>query len=202
MRLSRPFYARPARVVAQELLGKRVVHQVGGQRVSGIIVETEAYCDSVEPDLACHGSRNKGRPTKRTAVMFAEAGHIYMYLNYGVHWLFNVVTGRTGEANAVLVRAVEPSEGAAFMGERRAPQPRGNWTNGPGKWTNAFALDGSFNDVDLCATDSPVWIEQTSKKPLIASGPRVGLGKTPEPWYSIEWRYWVQENPFVSKYRP
>ena len=201
-RLPRSFYSKNARTVAQALLGKRLVHCVDGQRVSGIIVETEAYCDSVEPDLACHGTRNGGKPTERTAVMFGPPGHVYMYLNYGLHWLFNISTGETGEANAVLIRALEPDEGEPFMQSRRGKQGRPNWTNGPGKWTKAFAIDGSHYNLDLCAPNTPIWIEKTAANPQISSGPRVGLGKTPEPWYSIEWRYWVKDNPFVSKYRP
>ncbi len=201
-RVTRPFYSQSARTVAQSLLGARLVHCVNDQRISGIIVETEAYCDGESHDLACHGSRNGGKPTARTAVMFGEAGHIYMYLNYGLHWLFNISTGETGTPNAVLIRAIAPDEGEPFMRERRAPQSRSNWTNGPGKWTKAFALDGTYNGVDLCAANSDVWIEPTQNEPHISCGPRVGLGKTPEPWYSIEWRYWVTNNPFVSKYRP
>lgn len=201
-RLTRQFYAQSARTVAQQLLGTRLVHCVNGLRVSGIIVETEAYCDSVEPDLACHGSRNGGKPTARTTVIFGEAGHVYMYLNYGLHWLFNIATGAVNQPNAVLIRAIAPDEGEPFMRERRTPQTRLNWTNGPGKWTKAFAIDGTFNGLDLCDPESRIWIERTQLAPEISSGPRVGLGKTPEPWYSIEWRYWITDNPFVSKYRP
>ena len=114
--LSQSFYARSARLVAAELLGKRLVHLVGGNRVSGIIVESEAYCDADEPDLACHGDRaNNGRPTERTAVMFGPAGHAYVYFTYGLHWMFNVVTGNIGEANAVLIRALAPEEGLTIM---------------------------------------------------------------------------------------
>jgi DNA-3-methyladenine glycosylase len=94
-RLPQPFYARPARVVAVELLGKRLVRLVDGQRVAGRIVEAEAYCDTRERDLACHGDRaNWGRPTDRTRIMFGPAGHAYVYFTYGMHWMFNVVTGR------------------------------------------------------------------------------------------------------------
>jgi DNA-3-methyladenine glycosylase len=201
-KLQRTFYAQSARTVAQALLGTRIVHCVDGQRISGSVIETEAYCDGDQPDLACHGARNQGNPTTRTAVMFGEAGHIYIYLNYGLHWLFNVSTGAIDQPNAVLIRAVAPDEGEPFMQARRFPQSRFNWTNGPGKWTKAFALDGTFNGVDLCDPKSVVWIEPTGNRPPISSGPRVGLGKTPEPWYSIAWRYWVTDNPFVSNYRP
>ena len=203
--LSRTFYARSARTVARELLGKRLVHVVGGQRISGIIVETEAYCDSDQPDLACHATRNQGRPTKRTAIMFGDAGHVYMYFNYGMHWLFNVVTGDAGQANAVLVRALQPDEGADFMQERRGKQKRSNWTNGPGKLAQALGLDGSYYGYDLCRDDGILWIEGVEAEAgeisaeTILTSPRIGLGKTPEPWFSIPWRYTVKDNPFVSK---
>jgi DNA-3-methyladenine glycosylase len=112
MQLGQDFYARPARTVAVELLGKKLVRLVDGRRLAGIIVETEAYCDAADPDLACHGDRaNKGRPTPRTQVMFGPAGFAYVYFTYGVHWMFNIVTGQDGYANAVLIRALEPVEG-------------------------------------------------------------------------------------------
>ena len=111
-RLTRSFYERPARLVAASLLGKRLVRLYNGRRISGLIVETEAYCDAHEPDLACHGDRaNNGRPTKRTAVMFGPPGVAFVYFTYGMHWMFNVVTGREGQANGVLIRALEPLEG-------------------------------------------------------------------------------------------
>ena len=201
--LPRAFYARPACTVARELLGKRLVHVIDGQRISGIIVETEAYCDSAEPDLACHASRNQGRPTKRTTIMFGEAGHVYMYFNYGMHWLFNVVTGEVDQANAVLVRALQPDEGAGFMQQQRGKQKRPNWTNGPGKLAQALGLDGHYYGHDLCQNKSALWIEAADVEGIsaetILSGPRIGLGKTPEPWLSIPWRYWLADNAFVSR---
>ena len=196
-----PFYARPAQQVARDLLGKTLVHQWQGVRLAGRIVETEAYCDSAEPDLACHGSRNGGRPTPRTAVMFGRAGHSYVYFTYGMHWLFNIVTGEEGQANAVLIRALEPTEGEAHMAMHRAPRPRPEWTNGPAKLTQALALNKSHNGLNLCAADGVIWVEDAPAVPpnLIATGPRIGLGQTPEPWLSIPWRYWVAGHPFVSK---
>ncbi|MCB0033435.1 MAG: DNA-3-methyladenine glycosylase [Anaerolineales bacterium] len=193
-RLPYAFYARGARVVARALLGKRLVHLWEGQRLAGVITETEAYCDSVEPDLACHGSKNKGRPTARTAVMFGSAGHVYMYLNYGIHWMFNVVTGQPDQANAVLIRAVEPIEGVAVIQTNRANQPRPLWADGPGKLTQALNLDKSLNGMNLCDPNGVIWIEDAPPVPelSIQVGPRIGLGKTPEPWFSIPWRYWIR----------
>jgi len=207
-RLPRAFFARPARVVAVDLLGKRLVRSLDGQPVSGIIVETEAYCDGDAPDLACHGSRNSGRPTARTAVMFGPPGHAYVYFTYGMHWLFNIVTGESGGPNAVLIRAVEPCEGDGAMDVRRrtrngGPVPRWLWTNGPAKLTEALGIDGGQHGVDLCDPGGPIWLEEALPFPAsdVSAGPRVGLGRTPEPWRSMPWRFWLRGNAFVSPAR-
>ena len=198
-----PFYARPARQVAVDLLGKRLVRRIGSQRVSGIIVETEAYCDTPDPDLACHATKNKGQPTKRTAVMFGQAGNAYVYFTYGNHWMFNVVTGQTGQANGVLIRALQPEEGETIIAGNRSNRPRSQWTNGPGKLTQAFQIDHQFNGYSLCQPDGHLWLEngQSISPNQINTGPRVGMGKTPEPWFSMPWRYWIRDNPFISAYR-
>lgn len=201
-RLQQPFYARTARTVAQALLGKKLVRQLNGRLLSGIIVETEAYCDGDERDLACHGERvNDAQPTPRTAVMFGPAGVAYVYFTYGVHWMFNVVTGQVGQPNAVLVRALEPVDGIELMIVHRGGRPSTHLTNGPAKLAQALAIDKSHNGANLCQPDGVIWIEDGPAVPesQIAVGPRIGLGKTPEPWYSIPWRYWVAGNPFVSK---
>jgi DNA-3-methyladenine glycosylase len=196
------FYSNNARTVAQALLGQRLVRLLDGRRLSGIIVETEAYCDhSSERDLACHGDRaNNGRPTSRSAVMFGPAGHAYVYFTYGMHWMFNVVTGQTGRANAVLIRALEPVEGIETMRQRRK-RPFAELSNGPAKLAQALAIDQSLNGANLCAPDSVIWIEpgQPLAPDRIAQGPRIGLGQTPEPWYSMPWRYWIEGNAFVSR---
>lgn len=200
-RLQRSFYARGAREVAQDLLGKRLVRLLDGERISGNIVETEAYCDAEEPDLACHGDRsNAGRPTPRTAVMFGPPGHAYVYFTYGMHWMFNIVTGATGEANAVLVRALEPVEGLGIMAARRGRQPA-ELTNGPAKLAQALAIDSAIGGADLCEPAGHIWLEETKRAaPVkICTGPRIGLGKTPEPWLSVPWRYWICGNPHVSR---
>jgi DNA-3-methyladenine glycosylase len=202
IRLQQTFYARWARRVAADLLGKRLVRLVNGRRVSGTIVETEAYCDGSEPDLACHGDRaNNGRPTARTAVMFGPAGFAYVYFTYGMHWMFNVVTGRTGTANAVLIRALAPEEGEAIMAENRHHRPRSTWTDGPAKLAQALAIDKSLNEANLCDPNGVIWIEDAPPVPAaqICTGPRIGLGNTPEPWLSLPWRFWLCGHPFVSR---
>ncbi|MFL7840380.1 MAG: DNA-3-methyladenine glycosylase [Candidatus Promineifilaceae bacterium] len=200
-RLPRSFYGRPARLVAKDLLGKRLVSMVDGRRVGGDIVETEAYCDTEERDLACHGDRaNEGRPTLRTAVMFGPPGFSYVYFTYGMHWMFNIVTGDPGYANAVLIRALEPMEGLETMRAFRA-RPDLELTNGPAKLAQALTIDQAHNGLDLCEPESSIWIEDglVIEEDKIRTGPRIGLGKTPEPWLSIPWRYWIDGNPYVSR---
>ena len=168
----------------------------------GKIVETEAYCDAEERDLACHGDKaNQGQPTPRTAVMFGPAGYAYVYFTYGMHWMFNVVTGQPGQANAVLIRALEPVEGVEWMVENRNGRSQTQLTNGPAKLAQALAIDKSLNGANLCAAGGVIWLETAPAVPpaAIAAGPRIGLGKTPEPWLSIPWRYWLRGNPYVSK---
>jgi len=197
-----PFYARGARQVAQDLLGKRLVRLLDGRRLSGRIVEAEAYCDAAEPDLACHGDRaNRGRPTPRTAVMFGPPGFAYVYFTYGMHWMFNVITGPDGQANAVLIRALEPEEGIELMQARRSKRPLSQLTNGPARLAQALAIDRALNGAHLCDPHGVIWIEDAPPAPpdAICSGPRIGLGKTPEPWRSMPWRYWIHGNKFVSR---
>ncbi len=207
-RLDRAFYARPARTVAVALLGQRLMRDAGDGAAGGIIVETEAYCDTGAVDLACHGSRNRGRPTARTAVMFGPPGHAYVYFTYGMHWLFNVVTGAPGHPSAVLIRALAPDAGLDAMAARRRdrrgrPLPRSAWTNGPAKLAAALGIDGAVDGMDLCAADAPVWIEPALDIPVadvdVATGPRIGIGGVPEPWRSMPWRYWIRGNPWVSR---
>jgi DNA-3-methyladenine glycosylase len=199
--LIQEFYARPAREVAVNLLGRRLVRVIAGERVSGIIVETEAYCDADVPDLACHGDRaNKGRPTERTAVMFGPAGFAYVYFTYGMHWMFNVVTGSEGEANAVLIRALEPIEGMSIMRSLR-DRPDKELTNGPAKLAQAMGIDKRMNGAALFGNEKMIWIEEGVHfgQEEIEKGPRIGMGKTPEPWYSMPWRFWVRDHLWVSR---
>lgn len=201
-RLEYPFYARKAQEVAPDLLGKRLVRLLDGRRLSGIIVETEAYCDADAPDLACHGDRaNSGQPTTRTAVMFGQAGHAYVYFTYGMHWMFNIVTGSEGTASAVLIRALEPVEGTDIIALHRSGRSRRHWMNGPAKLAQAMAIDRSLNGANLCHRDGVIWCEDGHSPPGsdIKRGPRIGLGKTPEPWLSVPWRFWLKDNPFVSR---
>lgn len=187
--LARKFFNRNALAVARDLLGCRLCRLQNGQRLAGVIVETEAY--QGEEDLGCHASAGK---TPRTATMYGPPGHAYVYFTYGMHWLLNAVTDSLGVPSAVLLRAVQPQEGIDLMAANRpyhARQP--DWTDGPAKLTQAFAIDGAFNTADLCTKDNALWIEagDTIPNQVVQQTPRVGLNSVPEPWRSIPWRFCV-----------
>ena len=196
MRLTRSFYARPTRQLAQALLGCRLVRRWHGQRLSGLIVEAEAYIG--ETDLACHA--RVGR-TARNAVMYGQPGFAYVYFTYGMHWMLNVVSEEEHFPAAVLIRALEPQEGIDRMLQHRPVSRPIELCRGPAKLTQALRIDQALNGVDLCNRRSDLWIETGVPVPTrsVERGPRVGLFTTPEPWKSKPWRYWVKDSPFVSK---
>jgi DNA-3-methyladenine glycosylase len=179
------FYNRPTLTVARELIGARLVRILDGQRLAGLITETEAYIG--ESDLGCHAKAGR---TARTRVMYGPAGYAYVYFTYGHHWMLNIVTEREGFPAAVLLRAIEPIENAGIMSERRS----GRNTFGPGKLTQAMGISKSENSVDLTNSGSGLWIESGQAVPnrLVTKGPRVGLNTVPEPWKSKPWRFLVK----------
>ncbi len=182
------FYERATLTVARDLLGTRLVRLLNGKRVGGWIVETEAYVG--EEDLGCHARAGR---TPRTEVMYGPPGRAYVYFNYGMHWLLNVVTEGEGFPAAVLIRAIWPAEGLDVIAARRRGRPRRHWTDGPAKLTQALAIDGTFNRCDLTTTEAGVWIEPglPIDDENVTKGPRVGLYSVPEPWKSIPWRFRV-----------
>jgi DNA-3-methyladenine glycosylase len=185
--INRAFYTRPALAVARDLLGCRLVRRVDGQRLVGVITETEAY--QGEEDLGCHASAGK---TPRTEVMYGPPGHAYVYFTYGMHWLLNVVTDGEDIPAAVLIRAIMPVEGESLMAEHRPFHAlKAGWTNGPAKLTQALKIDGTFNRVDLCSADSDLWLEygEPILEDAVERTARVGLNAVPEPWRLIPWRF-------------
>lgn len=186
--LSTDFYNRPTLAVARELLGCRLVRILDGERLSGIITETEAYIG--ETDLGCHAKAGK---TKRTQVMHGPPGRAYVYFTYGMHWLLNAVTEAEGFPAAVLIRAVEVEAGLSVARSRRPNVSARNLTNGPAKLTLAFGIDSQHNNLDLTVTDSGLWVEPGIEIPnsSVTIGPRVGLYSVPEPWKSMPWRFKV-----------
>jgi DNA-3-methyladenine glycosylase len=191
-RLTRQFFNRPTLDVARELLGMRLVRIEGDQRLSGTIVETEAYRG--EEDLGCHA---KAGLTPRTRVMFGPPGHAYVYFTYGMHWMLNFVTEREGFAAAVLIRAIKPLEGREVVAARRKGQPVQRWTDGPAKLCQAFGIDGALNGLDICAPDAPLFVETGAPIPdaSVTIEARVGLNSVPEPWKSMPWRFLVRDHP-------
>ncbi len=183
--LPRSFYDRSALTVARELIGARLVRILNSAKLVGLITETEAYIG--EKDLACHAKAGR---TPRTAVMYGPPGHAYVYFTYGNHWMMNVVAEREGFPAAVLIRAVQPIEGARIMSRRRS----GRDTFGPGKLTQAMGIARSENGIDLTEANSSLWIEAgiPIPKKSVTRGPRVGLYSVPEPWKSKPWRFLVK----------
>ena len=187
--LTRAFYDRSALQVARDLLGCRLVRVQDGQRLAGLIMETEAY--QGQDDLGCHASAGK---TPRNAVMFGPPGHAYVYFTYGLHWMLNVVTEGVGLPAAVLIRAIQPTEGQALMTKNR-PYRAGKrgWTDGPAKLTQALAFNDAFNGMNVCDPTNALWIEEglPIHDAQVQKTPRVGLNSVPEPWRTIPWRYVV-----------
>ena len=196
LKLRRSFYTRPNVVtVARDLLGKLlVVPAQNGERVSGMIVETEAYRGPLDRAAHSYG----GRRTKRTEPMYAIGGTAYVFFVYGMYYQFNVVTNAAETPHAVLIRAVEPVEGIELMRKRRHNQPDRNLTKGPGKLCIALGIDRSLDGANLLG--DRVWLEtgQLVRRSQIASGPRIGIDYAGE-WIDKPWRFWIKDNPFVSR---
>jgi len=187
--LPRTFFARPTLDVARSLLGMRLVHLDQGVRLAGIIRETEAYIG--EEDNACHARAGR---TPRTAVMYGPPGHAYVYLNYGLHWLLNFVTEADGFPAAVLIRAIEPTEGLDWISARQGGRAPKDWANGPGKVSQSLGINGALQGADLCSPGVRLFIEAGTPFPenRVTTTPRVGLNKVSEPWKSIHWRFVVK----------
>lgn len=185
-RLTREFFARDTVIVARQLLGTRLVRLENDLRLSGIIVETEAYRG--EEDQGCHA--RVGR-TARTQVMYGAPGHAYVYFTYGMHWMLNFVTESEGYPAAVLIRAISAEEGLDVMQARRDGQPPPRWTDGPAKLCQALNITGSQHGADLCTPQAEVFVEEAAPIPesCVTRGPRVGLYTVPEPWKSIHWNF-------------
>jgi DNA-3-methyladenine glycosylase len=193
--LTRDFFIRPTLEVARDLIGKLLLHEEGDQRLVGRIVETEAYR---EDDPACHAwsevKRREGKSPWRGQVLMGEPGIAYVYLNYGMYWLLNVVTEPAGVGAAVLIRAVEPIEGIEVMRARRNVRHDRDLTNGPGKLTVAFGIDDRYHRRPL--TEPPLYLAaQNPPRPIrVAVSKRIGIVKGAE----LPWRFYVPGNAWVS----
>ncbi len=185
-RLTRDFYEQPTLLVARSLLGQRLVKIEGAKRLTGLISETEAYIGT--DDDGCHA---KAGLTRRNRSMWGPAGHCYVYFTYGMHWMLNLVTEGDGFPAAVLIRSLIPEEGMDTFRQRRVGQPVERWMDGPAKLCQALGIQGQQDGLDLCATDSVIFVEKADPVPdsSVTTGPRVGLNRVAEPWKSMPWRF-------------
>lgn len=185
--LDRRFYRHHTLWVARALLGKKLVRQINGLELTGMIVETEAYCG--EEDSACHAHRGK---TPRNAVMFGEPGHAYVYFTYGMHYMLNLVTEDKNNPCAVLVRAIVPLAGVEEM-ETRRKRKGVELTNGPAKLCQAFGIDKSLNGWDLTC-GKHLWVERYKNIPdksTIAT-PRIGIDYAQKEHRNALWRFLIK----------
>jgi DNA-3-methyladenine glycosylase len=200
LKLPRRFYDRPTLDVARDLLGKVLVHNRRGVLTSGVIVEVEAYIG--ESDPACHAAPG---PTRRNQPLYGIPGHAYVYLNYGIHHLVNVVTETQGSPAAVLIRALEPLDGVAVMRRRRARAMKGrtrrtalsidthDLCRGPGNLTMAMGIAMAENRLDLEGDRLYLQDRRIEIGPIVW-GPRVGIRVGTE----RPWRAWIDGHPAVS----
>ena len=197
-RLSRRFYqSSDVTTLAKALLGKFLVTEINGFRCSGMIVEAEAYRGP--DDRACHAYMH--RRTPRTEVMFEPGGVAYIYICYGMHHMMNVVTGPKDSAHAILIRALEPTEGIKVMAQRRnLPESDLRLAKGPGALALAMGLTKEMNGAVLHSESSPVWIEDRGiqlTQTQICCSPRIGVESAGEAAHWL-WRYFIKGNKFVS----
>lgn len=194
--MDRGFFQRTDTLaVARDLLGKLlVVPDEHGRRVSGMIVEIEAYMGVIDRAAHSYG----GRRTARNEVTYGPAGHVYVFFIYGMYYQLNFVLGPVDHAHVVLIRAVEPAEGIEVMRDRRGEMKDRNLTSGPGKLCIAFGIDRALNGADLEGNE--IWVEQYRAfgADEISVGKRIGIDyagdDTDNPW-----RFWITGNSYVSK---
>jgi DNA-3-methyladenine glycosylase len=196
MKLNAEFYERKnVTKIARELLGKGLFTNIDGVITGGKIVETEAYSWK---EKGCHAYNN--RKTPRTQVMFRSGGVAYVYLCYGMHYLFNVVTNIEGTADAVLIRALEPLTGIPEMTLRRGSLISSrHLTSGPGKLSKAMGIERSMNGKSLL--DNEVWIEELGHKITsrnIDVSTRIGIDYAGDD-AALPWRFSIKDNPWVSR---
>lgn len=193
-RLPRDFFDRPTLQVVRDLLGQVLVRLLDGERLSGRIVEVEAYIG--EDDLASHARFGR---TERNAAMYGPPGCAYVYQIYGLHHCLNIVTEREGFPAAVLIRALEPLEGREGMRARRGGVPDHLLTSGPARLCQAMGIGRSLDKADLCAPDAVLFVEAGASVPdeAVATGPRVGV-RGDRRARTAPWRFYVAGNPYVS----
>ncbi|CDI49101.1 DNA-3-methyladenine glycosylase [Clostridium tetani] len=202
MKIQRKFYEKSALQVAKDLLGKILVHEVEGITLKGKIVETEAYIGAIDKASHAYG----GKKTERVMPLYGKPGTAYVYLIYGIYHCFNVITKVEGEAEGVLIRAIEPLEGIEKMSYLRYKKPISeisktqfkNLTTGPGKLCIALNINKDNNKQDLC-NEGSLYIEHNYEKNLnIVESKRVGIDYAEEA-KDFLWRFYIEDNPWISK---
>ena len=202
MIISKEFYNRSALEVAQDLLGKVLVREVDGKILKGKIVETEAYIGAI--DKACHAYN--GRRTKRTEILYEDAGVSYIYFIYGLYHCFNVVTNKKDVAEAVLIRALEPINELDYISEIRYNKKYDeltktqlkNLTNGPSKLCLAYLLNKDLNAVKLYERGAVYITDENSEDFEIVESKRIGIDYAEEA-KDFLWRFYIKDNIYVSK---
>lgn len=188
--IPRPFYLRPAKTVARDLLGCVLVSQTARTTTAGRIVETEAYLGP--EDAASHAAF---RPSSRE-LFYGDGGHAYVYRIYGMHSCLNAIAGKAGTPGCVLIRALEPVVGIQAMARRRGVAAGARAiTNGPGKLTEALAITVRDNGMDLTDGRLVITAPDAPRDFAIAAGPRIGITRAVE----RPLRFWVRGNPWVSR---
>ena len=199
-KLTSAFYARKATIVAKELIGKYLVHEQNGEKFIGMITETEAY---MGPDDKAAHSYNNHR-SKRNEAMYGPAGHAYIYIIYGIHICFNIVTATINIPQGVLIRGVEPIEGIRKMALNRyktnledlTQAKIHNLTNGSGKLTQAMGI--TMNDYGINLQGNKIYLLDSKKKHNIKTSPRININYAGEAIH-YPWRFYIKDNPYVSK---
>lgn len=197
MKLQTEYYLNEDVVaLAKDLLGKVLYTKIDGEITAGVIIETEAYFGVKDKASHAYG----GRRTNRTEAMYAKGGVAYVYLCYGMHHLFNIVTSVEGEPHAVLIRGVEPLVGIEIIEARRnMPRTKGAIAAGPGSAAKALGIDKGFNAKHLGGDE--IWVEDHNIRfsdEEIAASPRVGIAYAQE-HALLPWRFFVKGNNYVSK---
>ncbi len=184
------FFGRDTAIVARDLLGTELVRRIDGRWLRGKVVETEAYYGAGDPPSHAANGR-----TPRSEIMWGRPGLVYVYLVYGIHMMFNVVTEPENSPGAVLFRAVEPLEGTDFMAETRGVGEKEDLANGPGKLTEAFRIGKEENGLDLTESDELGLVDRSGQEDLeIARSTRIGISEGKDK----ELRFYLEGNRFVS----
>lgn len=199
-RLTASFFLRPDVVgISRELLGKYLFTRINRCAVTGgIIVETEAYAGP--HDRASHAYNN--RFSRRTEVMYRRGPVAYVYLCYGLHWLFNIITNVEGIPHAVLIRAIQPAKGMKLMLKRRGKNRVDcRLTSGPGALSQALGINGRHSGISLLGRE--IWLEEgvDISSEMICASPRIGVGYAGEDAH-LPWRFYIQGNLWVSRAAP